>query len=151
MAEYALSIKQPWAALLVHGLKTIEVRRWPTARRGLVHIHAARVPDDRPEGWALLPKDLKETADLRQGLIGVAQLLGCRSYRDPQCFAVDQKLHLNEPSWFEEPGLYGFLFADAKILPFQRCPGWVRFFEVQVTVAAPPEPPAKKPRLVKPP
>ena len=31
--SFALSIKQPWAALLVHGQKTIEVRRWPTARR----------------------------------------------------------------------------------------------------------------------
>ena len=32
--DYALSVKQPWATLLVHGLKTIEVRAWPTARRG---------------------------------------------------------------------------------------------------------------------
>ena len=31
--DYALSIKQPWAALLVHGLKTMEIRSWPTAHR----------------------------------------------------------------------------------------------------------------------
>ena len=35
---YALSIKQPWAALVVQGLKTIEIRRWPTARRGQILI-----------------------------------------------------------------------------------------------------------------
>ena len=29
--EYALSLKQPWAALVVFGRETIEVRRWPTA------------------------------------------------------------------------------------------------------------------------
>src|SRR5262245_61764820 len=45
---FALSVKQPWASLLVHGLKTIEVRRWPTARRGRrrgARLHrCARVP-----------------------------------------------------------------------------------------------------------
>ncbi len=40
---YALSLKQPWAALLVTGRKRIEVRNWPTARRGRILIHAARV------------------------------------------------------------------------------------------------------------
>src|SRR5947199_331497 len=56
MAEvrYALSFKQPWAALLVHGLKSIEVRVWPIARRGPVLIHAARIPDPRPD--AVLPR-----------------------------------------------------------------------------------------------
>src|SRR4051794_31022472 len=58
--EYALSLKQPWAALLVHGVKTIEVRRWPTARRGRVLIHAARVPDDRPEAWSRVPEELHD-------------------------------------------------------------------------------------------
>ena len=33
VTHYALSLKQPWAALLVHGLKSIEVRRWAAARR----------------------------------------------------------------------------------------------------------------------
>ena len=60
--EYALSIKQPWASLIVHGLKTIEVRAWPTARRGRILIHAARVSDDRPFGWEILPAHARETA-----------------------------------------------------------------------------------------
>src|SRR5438105_4444384 len=61
---YALSIKQPWAALLVHGRKTIEVRRWPTARRGRILIHAARLPDPRPEAWQQVPKELLQAARL---------------------------------------------------------------------------------------
>ena len=69
--QYALSLKQPWAALLVHGLKTIEVRRWPTARRGCVLIHAARVPDKRPEAWAHVPAEWLETAQLLGGIIGI--------------------------------------------------------------------------------
>jgi hypothetical protein len=134
-ADYALSIKQPWAALLVQGVKTIEIRRWMTARRGQVYIHAARVPDPRPEGWALLSARTKDMAELRGGLIGVAQLVNCKTYRDATSFAEDQKLHRNDPAWFEEQGLYGFVFEGAKPLPFRRYPGWVRFFQV----SAPPK------------
>ena len=49
---YALSVKQPWAALLAAGVKTVEVRTWPTGRRGRLLIHAGKVPDERPEAWA---------------------------------------------------------------------------------------------------
>src|SRR5262245_56805148 len=49
-----LSVRQPWAALLVAGLKTVEVRTWPTSRRGRILIHAGKVSDDRPEGWTLV-------------------------------------------------------------------------------------------------
>ena len=59
MTQYALSLKQPWAALLVHGGKTIEVRRWATSRRGRILIHAARVPDPRPEAWTQVPPELR--------------------------------------------------------------------------------------------
>lgn len=36
----ALTIKQPWASLLVHGIKTVENRSWTTAYRGPIAIHA---------------------------------------------------------------------------------------------------------------
>ena len=67
MKTIALSLKQPWATLLVHGHKTVEVRAWPTPRRGPVLIHAARVPDPRPEAWKLLPAELQEHAKLGGG------------------------------------------------------------------------------------
>ncbi len=132
--EYALSVKQPWAALLVHGLKTVEVRRWPTGRRGRVLIHAARVPDARPEGWARLPSELRPTAELVGGIIGAGEITGCLTYRTADTFAADGGRHLNEPSWFEEPLLYGFSFTRLTTLPFRRYPGWVRFFAVAQTV-----------------
>ena len=48
---YALSVRQPWAALLVAGRKTVEVRTWSTAVRGRVFIHAARgATTARPRG-----------------------------------------------------------------------------------------------------
>jgi hypothetical protein len=128
--HYALSIKQPWAALMVHRLKTIEVSRWPTARRGRIFIHADRVPDSRPEAWKHIPKELEEAAHLLGGIIGEADLTGCLIYRTLDAFKKDQPRHLNEPDWFESPVLYGFNFANAVVLPFRQYPGWMRFFPV---------------------
>jgi hypothetical protein len=135
LREYALSLKQPWAALLVYGLKTIEVRRWPTARRGRVLIHAAALPDERPEAWALVPAELREAAQLLGGLVGAAELTACLTYRTDEEFGADRERHLNDPSWFQGPVLYGFVFAGAAVLPFRRCPGWMRFFPVRDDLA----------------
>ncbi|KAL6976989.1 hypothetical protein U1Q18_025773 [Sarracenia purpurea var. burkii] len=42
-----LTMHQPWASLLVHGIKRIEGRSWPPPLRGRLWIHAAsKVPDD---------------------------------------------------------------------------------------------------------
>jgi hypothetical protein len=128
---YALSLKQPWATLLVAGRKSIEVRRWPTARRGRILIHAARVPDSRPEGWALISADLLDTARLNGGIVGVGELTGCIAYRSLEAFAADQPRHLNEPAWYEDPVLYGFSFTSLAILPLRPYPGWMRFFPVE--------------------
>ncbi len=128
---YALSIKQPWAALLVHGRKTIEVRSWPTARRGRILIHAAHIPDDRPEAWAHINPELEPFARQLGGILGVAELSACVPYRSLEAFAGDREQHFNEPAWFQPPVLYGFRFQDAQVLPFHRYAGWMRFFPVE--------------------
>jgi hypothetical protein len=140
---FALSLKQPWATLLVHGLKTIEVRRWPTARRERILIHAARVPDERPQAWAHVPPELLASARLLGGIIGAGDLTGCITYRSLDAFAADQPRHLNELSWFEEPVLYGFVFGNLTALPFRRYPGWMRFFRVEDEPPAPPDSPVR--------
>ena len=128
---YALSLKQPWATLLVYGRKTVEVRSWATRQRGRVLIHAARVPDARPEAWRLVPPELAEAVLLRGGIIGAGDLTQCIAYRTPQAFTADQARHLNDPSWFEPPRLYGFVFNNLTVLPFRRYPGQTRFFQVE--------------------
>jgi hypothetical protein len=127
---YALSLKQPWAALVAHGRKSVEVRAWPTVRRGRVLIHAARVPDPRPEAWAHVGPDLADAARLVGGIVGAAELTGCTEYRSAAEFVLDRLLHLNDPAWFRPPVLYGFLFSRPKVVPFRRLPGNVRFFRV---------------------
>lgn len=40
----AITIKQPWAQLVVDGIKDIENRTWPTKFRGRVLVHAGATP-----------------------------------------------------------------------------------------------------------
>lgn len=42
----AITIKQPWASLVVYGLKDIENRNWKTSYRGRVLIHAGMKSDN---------------------------------------------------------------------------------------------------------
>jgi hypothetical protein len=41
-----ISIRQPWASLIVIGAKDVENRTWPTRYRGPVLIHASQRADD---------------------------------------------------------------------------------------------------------
>jgi ASCH domain len=41
-----ISIRQPWAGLIVSGLKDVENRTWPTRYRGPILIHASQRPDE---------------------------------------------------------------------------------------------------------
>lgn len=130
---YALSLRQPWAALLVHGLKTIEVRRWATERRGLILVHASRSVDERREVWNALPEAAVGAAELRGGIIGAAELVDCVAYHSRAAFKSDRKKHWNRPEWFCEPVLYGFVLRNPRLLPFRRCPGWFKFFSVRLS------------------
>ena len=129
----AISVKQPWAALLAAGIKTIEIRSWATTRRGRVFIHAGKIADDRAAGWdRITTPELKELAALRGGILGVGELFACKGYANAKLFAADSELHLNDPGWFK-PRLNGFVFRKLKIVPFHPCPGQTLFFKVEVS------------------
>lgn len=53
----AISIKNPWAALIAQGLKTIEVRSWRTSHRGQIIIVSSAKPD------SIVKADFKRTND----------------------------------------------------------------------------------------
>jgi hypothetical protein len=126
---YALSLKQPWAALVVHGLKTVEIRRWPTRHRGILLIHASQQWDDRAAADSL-PPEVQATAELRGGIIGQVELVELKTYRTPEAFAADETVHWNRPEWYQPPAMFGFRFSAAKTLPFRRCKGQVRLFSI---------------------
>ena len=133
MAEpfVAISVKQPWAALIVAGLKTIEIRTWPTRKRGRVLIHAGKMVDDRPEGWSrIVTPELRTASELRGGIVGIADVIGCKSYTTAKTFAADTELHLNDPGWFKPPRLYGFVFRTVQPVEFYPCVGQTLFFRI---------------------
>ena len=130
---HALSLKQPWAALLSAGVKGVEVRTWGTRRRGPLLVHASKVPDERPEGWAWLTTTtpaLRAAAELRGGVVGVAELTDCVKYATADAFLADRGRHLNAPEWFRDGGLFGLVFCRAKVVPFHPVPGNTFFFPV---------------------
>lgn len=55
----ALSIRQPWAWLVVHGYKDIENRDWYTSYRGRIYIHASKQFDDT--GWDFIKECMPDT------------------------------------------------------------------------------------------
>jgi hypothetical protein len=75
--------------------------------------------------------DVRATTELVGGIIGVATLTDCKTYSSLAEFIADQPRHLNEPEWFQPPKLCGFVFAEMEVRPYQRLPGWMRFFPVK--------------------
>jgi len=129
---YALSVKQPWAALLVAGHKVVEIRTWLTRRRGRILIHTGKVPDRRTRVWDLVASDpaLRAAADVTGGVVGVGELVDCLTYSTPEAFDADRARHLNDAGSFRPPRMYGFAFARVRPVPFLPCPGSTFFFPV---------------------
>lgn len=76
----ALSIRQPWAWLIVNGFKDIENRSWHTKYRGPVLIHASKglTRKEYDEACAtivdrLISVDIPDFDDLQRGGIMVTQ------------------------------------------------------------------------------
>lgn len=128
---YAISIKQPWAALIAAGLKTVEVRTWSTSRRGRILIHAAKQPDVRAQGWKhITTRSLAQACEQRGGIIAVADLVDCLTYFTPEQFEADLDRHLNAAEWFQPPKLYGFQLASVQLVNFYNSTGNTNFFRV---------------------
>jgi len=118
----ALSIRQPWAWLIVEGWKDIENRNWWTNFRGRFYVHASKTFD--VEAYFALSRradlnlDLPARAEFhRGGIIGAATLVDC--------------VHQHESGWFEGP--FGFVLADHQRLKFVPCRGALKFFTVGFT------------------
>ncbi len=64
----AISVKQPWASLIAAGVKTLELRTWPTHHRGALLICSSRRPmiDGHRHGEALCVVDLVDCRPMTQ-------------------------------------------------------------------------------------
>lgn len=103
----ALSIRQPWASLIVAGIKDVENRTRATKHRGPVLIHAAKSFD---LALGYLPEGLLNTSirDLpHSAIIGQADLVDCVQGH-PSSWAEEDEWHwvLANPKAFDTPVPY---------------------------------------------
>ncbi|MCC6522732.1 MAG: ASCH domain-containing protein [Polyangiaceae bacterium] len=78
--ERAISIRQPYAELILRGVKRNEYRSRATTIRGRVWIHAGLQPADDPAAWRKVgasPGDLPTGA-----IVGSVEITDCRATRD---------------------------------------------------------------------
>ena len=103
-----LSLKQPWAELVVSGKKTIELRKWNTKFRGEFLIHASKNPDMN----AMEKLGFKENCLPLGFIVGKATLVDVKKYENKEDFAKDKNKHLATSDW----GEYGFILSDVSRL-----------------------------------
>ena len=101
-----ISIRQPWASLIVSGAKDVENRTWSTRYRGPILIHASRTVDkiSNDEFQARFEMPLP-AALLRGGVIGTAEIVDCVGDHPSRWYAV---------------GHYAFVLANPRPVPFIR-------------------------------
>jgi hypothetical protein len=126
----ALSVRQPWAWLIVNGLKPVENRSWNTKFRGQVLIHAAKGMTRKEYDEAvkfcrfdcLLEMDHRKIPSYekleRGGIVGVTTITDCVS---------------SHPSPFFS-GPKGFVLEDSRPLEFTPIKGKLSFFDTGFSI-----------------
>ena len=126
-----LSLKQPFADLLAHGEKTIELRKWNTSFRREFLIHASKTIDIESSERL----DLNSNKFTIGAIIGSAFLYDVKEYSNREEFEKDRHKHFSVITKYFEGYRYGFFIRDAKMLknpiPY---PGKLRFFEVDENI-----------------
>lgn len=119
----ALSIRQPWAWLIVHGHKYIENRASSTPFLAQVPVHAGltmtlayyeQITEEQGNADMLPVGRLPSYEDLQRGaLVGWTRVLDCREH--------------NTSKWKQE-GSCGFVLRDSRPTPFVPWRGHLNFF-----------------------
>lgn len=122
-----LSIRQPWAWLILHAGKDVENRTWPTKFRGPVLIHAAKGMtraeyNDAAEFYLSFGKSAVKMPSLesldRGGIVGVVEIVDC-TWKETSPWCV---------------GPFTFVLRNARPLPFTPCRGALGFFTLPLGV-----------------
>lgn len=127
-----LSIRQPWASLIVLGLKDIENRDWQTTRRGRVLVHAAKGMtrsewEDAVRFAHFRCNVSREALNgfefeslQRGGIVGSVEIVDC--------------VRTSDSPWFV--GKHGFVLRLPQQVPFIPYKGALGFFGVPESVVA---------------
>ena len=104
-----ISVRQPWASLIVQGIKDVENRSWRTHHRGPVLIHASQRQDEITEKELKRRYGIEMPKRLPKGsVIGVADIVDC----------VEE----HPSKWFDGDG-FGFVLKNPRRVRFQRWSG----------------------------
>ena len=117
-----LSLKQPFAELVVSGKKTIELRNWNTKFRGMFLIHASLRPDlsaMKKFGFVELPMGK---------IIGEAELINVKEYNTDKEHQMDNDKHLADARW----GKFGFVLEHPKRIKSISVKGKLGFWEYEL-------------------
>ena len=120
----ALSIRQPWAWLVVNGYNDIENRTWSTNFRGRIYVHAGQrmVADDYPEQREFIARaGILIPANLARGaIVGEVTITGCIAASARPWFCGPYGFTLEDPVAYDTPipcrGQLGFFQVD--VAPF---------------------------------
>ena len=104
-----LSVKQPWASLIVHGYKDIENRKWKTSYRGRILIHASAKPVFGC--WDALSREqqlclIQQLGSTEFGILPFGAIIG-------SVIIVDC-VHENTSVWAEKD-VYNWILKDPKL------------------------------------
>jgi hypothetical protein len=120
MTVKCLSVRQPWAWLIIHGGKNVENRTWkyPPKYRGRLYIHASQGIDLTGYSVRGVKKIPSPDQIERGGLIGYVDFIGVN---DPKC---------NSP--WAEPGLMHLDLINPVPICFFPCKGQLGIFNVEL-------------------
>jgi len=119
MIMKALSLKQPYAELILQGRKKIELRKWNTKFRGEFFIHASKIPDKKTMdrfGFKELPLGC---------IVGKTTLTDVKKYDNESEHSKDKDLYLASSYW----GNYGFVLDKSQRLEEIPCNGKLGFWD----------------------
>ena len=117
-----LSLKQPWAELILQRKKKIELRKWNTNFRGTFLIHSSKIPDEKSMakfGFTTLTCG---------AIIGQADLVDVKHYKNKKEYQKDKNLHLADESW----GDYGFILKNPKRIKPIPAKGNLNFWNFEI-------------------
>lgn len=117
----ALSIRQPWAWLIIQGYKDVENRTRKTNYRGPLLIHAGKRYDIQAEQELVSQGVFDGLTSVCQcgGIVGIANLVDCVTESDSP--------------WFTGP--HGLVLENARPVPFAALKGRLGLFQVQWDLA----------------
>ena len=128
--QIALGVRQPWAELLIKGIKTIEVRSRPTRVQGPIYLYTSKIVATETFAKDAVSQHEVDLAKTVQGkLIGSIEISNCRlcTAKDAEASCVPWDIMKGKYAWemanpvrFTKPIDVLFLPYGVWFYPFKR-------------------------------